>query len=152
MHFLQAPLNKMPDRLTDECKKVFEKIKDILMSDLFLMHYDTKREIIIASDASVYGVDAIILHKNEDRSLKPTAHTSRTLLLAEKNYIQIEKESLAFIFIHATKISQIHPQQIYPANWLQTIMIHLWLKMICWLIQLIDDNDWEPFYSIMISK
>ena len=61
------------------------------MSDLFLTHYNSDLEIIVASDASSYGVGACILHKMTDRALKPIAHASSALLPAEKNYLQIEK-------------------------------------------------------------
>lgn len=41
---------------------------------------------------------AALLHKYEDGTTKPIAHASRTLLPAEKNYSQIEKEALSIVF------------------------------------------------------
>lgn len=103
MHDLRAPLNNLLKKdvkwnWTDKCQQAFEKIKSALTSDLALTHYDPKQEIIVASDASDYGIGAVILHKFEDGSKKPVAHVSRSLLPAEKNYSQIEKESLAIVF------------------------------------------------------
>ena len=68
------------------------------MSELSLTHYDPKQEIIMASDTSKYRIGVVILHKFKDGNTKPVAHTSRTLLPAEKKYSQIEKESLAIIY------------------------------------------------------
>ena len=70
----------------------------MLTSDLFLTHYDPKKEIIVASNASSYGIGACIVHKLEDGSIKPIAHTSRTLLPVGKYYSVIEKESLGIVF------------------------------------------------------
>ena len=53
------------------------------------MHYDPKREIIVASDAGSYGVGSYILYKMPDGTKKPKAHASRTLLPVEKHYSQI---------------------------------------------------------------
>lgn len=61
------------------------------------MHYDPKLDIV-ASDASLYGNQACIVHKLKDVPLKPIAHESRTLLPAVKGYSQIEKEALVIIF------------------------------------------------------
>ena len=72
----------------------FEKLKEVLTSELFLTHYHPDLDIIVASDASAYGIGACILHKIPDGSTKPIAHALRTLLPAERNYSQIEKESL----------------------------------------------------------
>ena len=47
---------------------------------------------------SDYTIGAVILHGFKDGMTKPVALTSRTLLPAEKNYSQIEKEGLAIIF------------------------------------------------------
>lgn len=52
----------------------------------------------MASDASTHGVGACILHKWKDGKVQPIAHASRSLLPAERNYSQIEKEALAIIF------------------------------------------------------
>ena len=89
MHDLRAPLNELlkKDKLwvwTTECQQVFEKIKKILTSDLFLTHYKPDLEIIVASNASSYGIGAWILYKMIDDTAKPTAHASRALLPAEK--------------------------------------------------------------------
>ena len=76
----------------------FEKLKEVLTSELFLTHNNPDFDIIVASDASAYETGACILHKMSDGSTKPIAHTSRTLLPAERNYSQTEKESLIIIF------------------------------------------------------
>ncbi|XP_062714282.1 uncharacterized protein K02A2.6-like [Aedes albopictus] len=55
-----------------ECQKSFERFKEVLQSDLLLTHYDPALEIIVAADASQYGIEA--------------------------NYGQIEKEGLALVF------------------------------------------------------
>ena len=103
MHTLRAPLNKLlwKDKVwnwTMECKMAFEKLKEVLTSELFLTHYNPDLNIIVASDPSAYGISTCILHKMPDGSMKPIAHVLRTLLPAEWNYSQIEKESLSIIF------------------------------------------------------
>ena len=103
LHDLRAPLNELLKknkkwRWTPECQTVFDQIKKALTSDLFLTRYDPKLEIIVASDASSYGVGLCIPHKMPDGTKKPIAHASRTLLPAEKHYSQIEKEALGIIF------------------------------------------------------
>ena len=100
MHELRAPLNKLLSKnkkwcWTKECNNAFNKIKKCLLSNLALAHYDLKKELIVASDASDYGIRAVQLHKFEDGVTKPIAHASRALLLAERNYSQIKKEGLA---------------------------------------------------------
>ena len=102
MHILRGPLNHLLKKdvkwnRTDECKKAFEKLKTALMSNLVLTHYNPNKQIYVASDASNSGLGAVILHK-ENGKLKPIQNVSRTLLPAEMNYSQIEKESLAIIF------------------------------------------------------
>ena len=101
MHILRAPLNHLLNKdvkwnWTDECKKAFEKLITALTSNLALTHYNPDKQIYIASDASNFGLETVILHK-EDGKLKPIQHVSRTLLSAEMNYSPIEKEDLALI-------------------------------------------------------
>ena len=100
---IRAPLNEVLKkdkkwRWTPECLTAFDQIKKALTSVLFLTHYDPKLEIIVASDANSYGVGACILHKLPDGTKKPIAHSSRTILPAEKHYYQVEKAALGIIF------------------------------------------------------
>ena len=102
MHILRSPLNHLLKKdvkwnWMDECKKVFEKLKTALTSNLALTHYNPNKQIYVVSDASNSGLGAVILHK-EDGKLKPIQYVSRTLLPAEMKYSQIEKEGLAIIF------------------------------------------------------
>ncbi|CAG2225510.1 unnamed protein product [Mytilus edulis] len=81
-----------------EQEKAFIESKQLLKSASVLVHFDPKKKLILACDASPYGVGAVLLHKMDDGSDKPIAYTSRTLTSAEKNYSVLEKESLAIIF------------------------------------------------------
>ena len=68
-HNLRALLNTLLKKdstweWTPECQEAFNKIKNTLMSDLSLVHYNPESDIIVASDASSHGIGACILHKN----------------------------------------------------------------------------------------
>ncbi|XP_005877553.1 PREDICTED: uncharacterized protein K02A2.6-like, partial [Myotis brandtii] len=103
MYQLRAPLNELLKKDSEwnwspECQKSFDDIKRILSSNLLLTHYDPKLPIIVAADASEYGIGAVLLHKFPDGKHKAVSHVSRSLEPAEKNYSQIEKEGLALVF------------------------------------------------------
>lgn len=81
-----------------ECNDAYKKIKEMLTSAPILTHYDQNKEIRLTTDASDYGIGAMITHIMEDGSEKPIAFASRTLSSTEKRYSQIEKEGLSIIF------------------------------------------------------
>ena len=77
---------------------VFDRIKRILTSDSVLSHYDASKSLILACDASPYGVGAVLSHKFDDGTERPIAYASRSLGPAERKYSQLDKEGLAIIF------------------------------------------------------
>ena len=77
-----------------ECDEAFRKAKEQLSSKSILTHYDPQLPVILACDASPYGVGAVISHICHIWSF---AFASRTLSKAEQNYAQIEREDLGII-------------------------------------------------------
>ena len=71
----------------------------MLSSELLLTHYNPKLPIIVAADASNYGVGAVLTHIFPKGSEKTVAHASHTLTEPEKNYGQIEKEAMAIVYV-----------------------------------------------------
>lgn len=82
---------------TDTERKAFVESKNAIMEARVLTHYDPSKELVLACDASPYGVGAVLSHR-KDGVESPLAFASRTLTPAERNYSQLEKEALAIIF------------------------------------------------------
>lgn len=83
---------------TEECEKAFELSQSELVADKVLVPYDEKRKLILAYDASPYGVGAVISHAMDDGEERPSAFASRTLTKSERNYSQIDKEAMGIVF------------------------------------------------------
>ena len=79
-------------------QSAFEKVKALLQSSDLLVHYDPEKEIILAADASLLGVGAVLSHLMEDGSERPIAYASRLLSVTECKYSQLDKEALAIVF------------------------------------------------------
>lgn len=76
----------------------FDKSKKLLQSANLLVHFQPNMELILASDASDYGVGAVFSHRMADEAERPIGYVSRSLNKAERGYSTIEKEALAIIF------------------------------------------------------
>ena len=83
---------------TPECKAAFREAKEKLVSSQALVHYDSNLPIVLAGDASAYGVGAVISHITPDGREHPIAFASRALSSSERNYSQVEKEALSLIY------------------------------------------------------
>ena len=82
----------------EECQKAFQSLKQELISNRFLTYFNPKLPLIVSCDASPVGLGAVLAHKLPSGEEKPIAYASRTLSNSERNYSQIDKESLAIIF------------------------------------------------------
>ena len=82
----------------DTQKISFEEVKSLLASDSVLVHYDPAIELILACDASPYGVGAVLSHRFSDIEENPIIFASCSLGAAERKYSQLEKEGLAIKF------------------------------------------------------
>ena len=75
------------------------------------MHYDPL-PMVVAADASAYGIGGVLSHKLANGSERPVAFVSRTLTASERNYAQVEKEDLSLVFA-VQKFHQYPGQEIY---------------------------------------
>lgn len=64
---------------TSECEAAFISAIDQLLQSTIVVHYDTKKPLKLACDASPYGVGAVIFHVIENGEEKPIAFASCTL-------------------------------------------------------------------------
>ena len=97
------PLHKLLRQGTKWCWKTeqqmaFDKSKKPLQSANLLVHFQPDLELILASDASDYGVGAVLSHRIADGAERPIGYVSRSLNKAECGYSTIEKGALAIIF------------------------------------------------------
>ena len=63
-----------------------------------LTHFRSDLPLKLDTDASNYGISAVISHIMPNDEERPIAFVSRTFSKSERNYAQIEKEALSVIF------------------------------------------------------
>ena len=80
---------------TTKQQSAFENLKSELAGRRVLTHFDDKRELFLATDASEYGVGAVVFHKatpevgsniKSETAEHVISYSSRTLHVAERNY------------------------------------------------------------------
>ena len=80
-----------------EHQQELENMKVYLSTHLLLQYYDPTKPAKITSDASKYGLGAVLQQLVENQ-WRPVSYASRSLSECEINYAQIEKECLALQF------------------------------------------------------
>ena len=96
-------------------------MKSQLTSDCLLVHFDPQKPLILACDASPYGVGAVMSHRQEDGSERPIAFASRSLSPAEKGYAQLDKEALAIVLLRLVSLSFMFTCMVMLLQFTQTI-------------------------------
>jgi hypothetical protein len=76
----------------------FEKLKEIICSSVTLAFPDFKKPFILRTDASDYGLGAVLAQTSHDGHERPIAFASRSLSKCERNYHATEKECLAIVW------------------------------------------------------
>ncbi|XP_019561388.3 uncharacterized protein K02A2.6-like [Aedes albopictus] len=82
---------------SSECQAAFEESKKRLCQNSLIVPYDPTKEIVVASDASPWGLGgclSIIINGME----RPVMFASCTLSETERKYCQLQKEALAIVF------------------------------------------------------
>lgn len=97
------PINQLlqvnvPFKWYVDCERAFEEVKKQMSSDTVLIHYDPKLPLVLAVDASPYGVGAVLSHTYPDGTEKPIQFASQTLSKVQQRYSQIDKEAYAIIY------------------------------------------------------
>ena len=81
-----------------ERKEAFRRAKEALLSIRVMIHFDPRKEVIVACDASPYGVGAVLSHRLNDGTELSIVFAFRSLAEAERRYAQIDREPLALLF------------------------------------------------------
>ncbi|XP_060542427.1 uncharacterized protein K02A2.6-like [Pantherophis guttatus] len=77
--------------------RAFAGIKKLLSAESFLIQYNATLPLVLACNASPFGVGAVLSHRLPNGLEAPITYYSRTLSSAERNYSQLDKEALAAV-------------------------------------------------------
>jgi hypothetical protein len=99
---ITAPLTRLirkdkPWGWDDDAQAAFEELKEAMVSEPILRHFDPTRAIIIETDASDYAIGAVCSQPDDANILHPLGYFSRKLKSAELNYDIHDKELLAIV-------------------------------------------------------
>ncbi|CEF61489.1 Hypothetical protein SRAE_0000061200 [Strongyloides ratti] len=68
------------------------------MEITMLSHYDGTQLLILVKDASVYGLGAVLLMRDEEEKKRLLCHASKIFSPSQKNWNQLDKRAAADIF------------------------------------------------------
>ncbi|KAF7651388.1 hypothetical protein LDENG_00111630 [Lucifuga dentata] len=82
---------------TPEAQRSFKTVKELIVNSLALSLFNPELPTIVITDASDYGLGAVLTQMHHDSSERTVAFASRTLTQAERNYSTVEKEALRYV-------------------------------------------------------
>uniref|UniRef100_A0A8C1P207 Reverse transcriptase/retrotransposon-derived protein RNase H-like domain-containing protein n=1 Tax=Cyprinus carpio TaxID=7962 RepID=A0A8C1P207_CYPCA len=89
---------KTPLQWSKETVESFEMLKRMLLESPVLSIYDPSLPTFITTDASDYGLGAVLTQLHPDGVERVVALSSRTLSTSERKYSTVEKEALACVW------------------------------------------------------
>lgn len=90
------------------------------MSDTVLAHFDPHKPLKLSCNASPDGIGVMLLHVMSDGTERPIALVSHSLSTEEKNYAQIDRETLSLVwgvkwfnhYLHGNKFTLVTDHQL----------------------------------------
>ena len=79
-------------------EKAFQDIKNEMVKPSILAIYNPDAPTKISSDASAFGLGAVLLQQHSEERWEPVAYASRFMSETEQRYSQIEKEALGIVW------------------------------------------------------
>lgn len=82
---------------TNDCTEAWERVKECLVTAPILTRPDFEREFVIQTDASDFGIGAVLTQESDDGE-KVICYLSRSLTQQERKFSTTEKECLAVLW------------------------------------------------------
>ena len=80
-----------------DCELAFNKLKAILSSSPILKSPDFNKPFLLMTDASDFGVGAVLMQEDDLQNQLPIAYFSKKLNESQRKYSTVEKETLALL-------------------------------------------------------
>ncbi|KAL7725183.1 hypothetical protein ACLKA6_017339 [Drosophila palustris] len=98
-----SPLNQLrrkntPFKFGPDQQQAFTALKTHILNAAELAHFNENLPLVLATDASSFGIGVVLSHTQPDGKERPIAFASKTLDVHQVRYSQIEKEALSIIF------------------------------------------------------
>lgn len=133
-----------------KCQQAFEMLINVISHDIVLQFPNFDNHFYLTTDASNFGIGAVLSQKDEKGYDRPLAFISRSLNAAEKNYSTTEKECLAIVwatnhfrnYLFGRKFTILSDHR--PLVWLDSV-IDPGARLLRWRLKL-NNYDYEIRY------
>ncbi len=96
---LRACIRKGSDFIwSEDTQQCFDAVKQVLIHSPALSLFNPDFPTVVSTDASDYGLGAVLAQVHEDKTERVVAFASRTFSPAERKYSTIEKEAFACVW------------------------------------------------------